>query len=448
MTGPEEKWQQHLRGRRPQQQRWPNLRGFKFERVLENDELPWLLRCFPNLEDLEVKWNYQYAVFSVPQSVQMVNTSETYNILDPSTWLDIDTILLETTRQQPLKLKRFHLKLSRSADPLLPVLLPYLPSLTELIIPRLSVDTAHALAIHCPGLQIFRTDPSQPQASRFSDNRESSLNIASILLANCRNLRVFEGSTHMIEIESLRGQDPWRCSEKLEVLRVQFGGFVKLDEDEQLMLETESLEFQEFIFTDRDDHNDNGDNDDMSNKDEKTKKENEKMAALREKYDLSKSQHTLFFTTLARLRNLRILDLGPDSETVLYNPRPSPSYTNNFTDNPQPPVGQEEDTNHHVIIVPSTPSLTLEYGLSHLHTLQNLRVLNFEAVDHRLEKKDVIWMATHLKGLRNVFGLHFALPKSTDFVRSYRAELDYRRIMLRMVFSMQRASVHHDDQRL
>ncbi|KAF9139244.1 hypothetical protein BG015_002122 [Linnemannia schmuckeri] len=441
----EEEQQRRRQQQAQHQPRWPNFRGLKHEQTVNNNELLWLLLCFPDLEDLEVEWDYRREHLRYGQEL---NLSKTYSEIDPSTWLDMKAILLETTRQQPLKLKRLHLKLSQYADPLLPVLLPYLPSLTELILPHLDREIANALVTHCPGLQIFRID--KESRSYFRRPRESSLNwtpdlnIANILLANCRDLRVFEGPEHMIEIETLYNQHPWACGSKLEVLRVQFGGFEKLDDDEQLALETGSLQSQELVFNDHDGDNkskyNNTPDDVDEDKDVGGKIEHDiRMAVLREKYEHSKSQHILF-TTLGQFHNLRILDLGPFSMSVDYHP---PATTNEQQGQQQQLI---DEADHHVIVVPGTPSLTLEYGLSQLSTLQNLRVLNFEAVDHRLEKKDVIWLATHLKGLRHVYGLH--VPKFTDYPRSYQASLDYRRTMLRTEFKKHKAIVRHDNERM
>ncbi|KAF8946975.1 hypothetical protein BGZ47_010733 [Haplosporangium gracile] len=442
----EEEQQRRRQQQAQYQPRWPNFRGLKYGPIVVNNELLWLLLCFSDLEDLEVLWTYCYEHL---RHGQEFNTSETYSEIDPSSWLDMNVILLETTRQQPLKLKRLHLKLSQNADPLLPVLLPYLPSLTELILPHLDRNIANALVTHCPGLQIFRicNGPYDyfHRPSKWDLNWTPDLNIASILLANCRNLRVFEGSEHMIEIETLYNQPPWVCGSKLEVLRVQFGGFEKLDDDEQLVLETTSLQFQELVFTGHEGDNKNKNNNNTGDVDEDKDVGDKidrdiRMTVLREKYERSKSQHTLFFKTLAQFHNLRILDLGTRSKSVDYHP---PVTTDEQQGQQQQPI---DEADHHVIVVPGTPSLTLEYGLSHLFTLQNLRVLNFEAVDHQLEKKDVIWMATHLEGLRHVYGLH--IPEFRDYPRSYQACLDYRRTMLRTEFEKHKAIVRHDHERM
>lgn len=102
---------------------------------------------------------------------------------------------------------------------------------------------------------------------------------------------------------------------------------MKLDEDEQLAIETASLQFQEFIFTDRDDHHDDG------GEDENMGDKEEKLVALREKYEHVKLQHLLFFTTLSRFTNLRILDFGRGSISILYNPHPPLLTISDITNN-------------------------------------------------------------------------------------------------------------------
>lgn len=113
---------------------------------------------------------------------QVLNIPKTYSEMDPSTWLDMKTILLETTRQS-LTLERLHLNLTQRADLLLPV-----PSLTEMIVPHLDRDIANALVTLCPGLQIFRIDigphDTFGRPSARNKNWTPKSNIANIVSAN------------------------------------------------------------------------------------------------------------------------------------------------------------------------------------------------------------------------------------------------------------------------
>ncbi|KAG0209235.1 hypothetical protein BGX33_005748 [Mortierella sp. NVP41] len=379
---------------------WSNIRAFKTAFYLRKVELLQLLKCFPNLEDLTAKCNFESSPspFGFGGSTQQYTGQEIghgfdygYGTNKAETWLNVESILGTT----PTRLRRLCLTLSNDCQKLVPSLIPWCLHLTEVILPKLDLRIATALAVHCPSLQVFRRNDERMSAFELPALDVMPLvNVANILFSNCRHLRVFDAIQHTIEIDRLRDQ-PWVCP-NLEILRCQFVGFERLDADEQPLIER-TLRSPELVVRD--------------------------LSALHQKCERSKSQHQLFFATLADLQNLRILDLGQYHIDIDYTPL-------SFS---------PHDAAHHVQLVPDSPSLTLFYGLDRLRTLTKLECLNFEGVDHRMDVEEITWMATHWSSLKWVRGLQTVFKQS-----GYKWDADHRRTFLRDPLQRLRSDVRQE----
>ncbi|KAK3841574.1 MAG: hypothetical protein J3R72DRAFT_445134 [Linnemannia gamsii] len=403
-----------------QRRTWANIRAFKYNLCLNNNEFFWLLRCFPNIEEFEGEWDYDVnqdlelglgsGGSSAFKLISINNISDpTVDIKDPATWINIDTMLQE----QPLKLERLHLTVAHHAVRLLPLLIVHLPLLTEISLSTLNEPIATVLATYCLSLQVVRhLNPHSPKSTPEISAPKPEPNIPNILLTHCRHLRVFEGTNHTIDINTLLDEKPWACSSRLEVLRCQFFGFRQLLPLQQSLLES-ALNYPHLVKQD--------------------------LTNLFRDYERCKVLHQLFFSTLARLCNLRILDLGPPYEDLSYE---SPNQDNYY--NPSA---------HYVHVVPDSPSLTLLYGLDQLATLTKLEVLNFEAVDHRMKEVDITWIATHFKSLRHVHGLHpaydgYGYREIYNYIGlGYGPNCDIIRVSLREAFLRCRTDVTHLDRK-
>ncbi|KAF9093338.1 hypothetical protein BGX23_003410 [Mortierella sp. AD031] len=203
---------------------------------------------------------------------------------------------------------------------------------------------------------------------------------------------------HTIEIDRLRDQ-PWICP-NLEVLRCQFVRFERLKMEEQLLVAS-ALCSPELI--------------------------NEDLTPLHQRYERSKSQHQLFFGTLAKLQNLRVLNLGQYSLDVFYV---SSKYSNPY-----------ESGAHQVRVVLDSPSLTLYDGFDQLSTLRELEYLDFEGVDLRMSMQGIAWIATHWRKLKKVFGFQIAFNQY-----GYDWNADHKRTFLRENLKRLRSEIQlHDD---
>ncbi|KAF9093341.1 hypothetical protein BGX23_003413 [Mortierella sp. AD031] len=351
---------------------WNNIRAFRPARCLHEDEPLRILKCFPNLEELKASWVYDRTRPSFGQGLLGQGfggfgvSYENSNNNDTETRLKLESILGNT----PTHLRRLSLSLDEKSLKFLPSLIRWCPDLIELTIPRLNLNIATTLAIYCPSLQVFRIGAAPSPGFGGSGFPRLEPNVANILFSNCRHLRVFDGIQYTIEIDLLQDQ-PWVCP-NLEVLGCQFVGFNRLDMVEQPILESalrspESVKGCVLTWLTR----------------------------VYKKYDESKRQHELFFSTLAKLRNLRFLDMGQHCLDIDYT----------SFNNPNAGPGRVLTANG-VRPVPNSPSLTLFYGLDQLQTLTKLEYLNFEGMDHRMGEQDITWIGSHWPKLKKFLGLH------------------------------------------
>ncbi|KAF9097939.1 hypothetical protein BGX29_007852 [Mortierella sp. GBA35] len=337
---------------------WTNIRALECVAAFRHQGLLHALRCLPNLEDLKATWVYE-------RTPGPFSSDGTYDISRPEIWVNVEAILGTT----PTRLRRLSLSLTENTQKALPLLIPLCPDLVEITIPKLDHSIATALASYCPSLQIFRIGNALSTGFEGMGTPRPVINVANILFSNCRHLRIFDGIHHAIKIDLLQDQ-PWVCP-NLEVLRCQFVGFERLNNFEQQLFES-ALRSSESVKGD--------------------------LTRVYKKYEQSKCQHELFFSTLAQLWNLRFLDIGQHHLEITRN-----------TFNLMYPCNPEAQYVH---VVPDSPSLTLFYGLDQLASLTKLENFSFEGINHRMEEQDITWIATHWSKLKWILGLDvaFTLP--------------------------------------
>jgi hypothetical protein len=103
----------------------------------------------------------------------------------------------------------------------------------------------------------------------------------------------------------------------------------------------------------------------------------------------SREQQEKVYDCLARLTRLKHLDLGFDNRCPFL-------FENNHGTR-----SNDED------IAPAldTLELSLESGLDRLDALENLEVFGFEAIDHRIEERELEWMTKSWPKLKLIYGL-------------------------------------------
>ncbi|KAG0306189.1 hypothetical protein BGZ97_000840 [Linnemannia gamsii] len=249
-------------------------------------------------------------------------------------------------------------------------LIPRLPSLTELSIDVLIPEVARALASHCKQFRVFRQGGDDESLNEYCTVK-TDLNVVSVLLESCPNLRILDAIQHRIDATYLAGH-PWACEATLETFRCQIVGLERMPCEEYKAMST--LSEQDSI-----------------------KLMNQDIA--QEKYKRSQEQHYRVYERLSRLARLQILDLGGDIKGVVH-------YI--FGDSGVEPT---KEVHGRIYLIDSSPimdclDLSLGSGLDQLASLVNLRVFGFEGLDHRIETAELRWFATHWPRLIIMRGLH------------------------------------------
>ncbi|KAG0272866.1 hypothetical protein BGZ95_011339 [Linnemannia exigua] len=229
-------------------------------------------------------------------------------------------------------------------DPLADVVLPLLPRLTTLSARILAPRTAASLGTHCPELQTFRlVDHGYSIHSEEED--QPFYHAVVTLLRRCPNLKTLDAIWQGIDASDLL-EEPWICR-SLETLRCQIVGIDLLTSKGNI------------------------------------------------RYDV----HERVYDRLAEMTQLRVLDLGHE-------------FRNGF-DALWMATGDnglcEIDGRMYTWLsppIPGTLELTLASGLGRLSALKKLEVFGFEGVHHRIENKEIAWMAENWPRLRTLRGLH------------------------------------------
>ncbi|KAG0216292.1 hypothetical protein B0O80DRAFT_524273 [Mortierella sp. GBAus27b] len=297
-----------------------------------------------------------------------------------------------------------------SSDANLAHLLPYVPNLRELYVDdTVAHEAFELLATHCKDLEVLecKQQPWYINDSVRTPEDEDSLHQ---LLESCRNLRVFDGIEHFINANDMIWK-PWAC-QRIEKLRCRIVGVERLTPGEQAIYDRIVANYPSIS------NNDSTTVESMDLTEEERKVL--KMAIS------SKEQQRQVYERLASLRHLKHLDLG-------YESRYPWTYKSGDTYISQ--VDGEEYLEYDGPI-PDTLELSLESGLDQLGALKDLEMFGFEAIDHRIQEKELEWMAESWPKLKLMYGL--------DHDRLDMIELDRRKEELKVFMQTLRPDVVHD----
>ncbi|KAF9366601.1 hypothetical protein BGX34_000069 [Mortierella sp. NVP85] len=252
----------------------------------------------------------------------------------------------------------------------LPSLLRFLPNLKVLRFSNLNNDGFNALAIHCRSLEVleWKRDPSRVDSRVQRKPRQDGLHR---FLASCPTLRVFDGIGDFVKANDMI-RKPWECL-GIEKLRCRIVKIERLTQDEKAVYDNMMDKFLRI----------QDDMDEMAW--ELTGMEQTVMLKLKR----SREQQEKVYDCLARLTRLKYLDLGFDNR-----------YPFSFESRHRTRSNDED-------IAPAldTLELSLESGLDRLGALGNLEVFGFEAIDHRIEEKELEWMTKNWPKLKLLYGL-------------------------------------------
>jgi len=285
-------------------------------------------------------------------------------------------------------------------------LLRYIPNLKELKVDGLSDETIIALAASHKDLEVLEwmSDPRYINETYRPD--EDALHR---LLASCPNLRVFNGIQRFVKANDMI-REPWVCS-KIEKLRCRIVGIDRLTEQEQEI-------YDRIVRKDSDCLEDK-----LSNlKLEMTAEERDVV----QKFDRSREQQRQVLERLASLKHLKHLDIGFENRDP-WTWKCGARYVSSFDEKEYLQYGGP---------TPDTLELSLESGLGQLDALKELRMFGFESVDHRLQKKEIEWMANSWPRLKLMYGL------AEDTL--YEVEPDRKKEELRDYMRTLRPDIEHD----
>ncbi|KAG0225683.1 hypothetical protein B0O80DRAFT_434473 [Mortierella sp. GBAus27b] len=282
--------------------------------------------------------------------------------------------LESASSDQGSNLKKLHVLETDNLEPLL----HHIPNLKELVVGYLFNETFRAVATCCRDLEVleWRRDPAYINASSSEPEEEDALHQ---LLASCSNLRVFNGIERVIMAKNCI-QEPWACM-GIEKLRCRIVGVTRLTYEEQTiydrLLSTNVIHHQEELTTAV-----------LSGLTE------EERGVVLKSYN-SREQQRWVYKRLASLERLKHLDIGfedrdPTTRTVRQ------MYTSGV------------DGRDYIRYEPprsDTLELSLESGLGLLGTLKDLEMFGFERVDHRIQEKELEWMASSWPKLKLIYGL-------------------------------------------
>ncbi|KAG0364465.1 hypothetical protein BGX24_004597, partial [Mortierella sp. AD032] len=243
------------------------------------------------------------------------------------------------------------------------------------------------------------------------------VNAVGALMRQCPNLTTLDAISHSIAADYILAE-PWACRD-LETFRCQITGMNRLTVKEEEIYKAwaakpsvEDKKEEEMVAVD------------PNNKDE-AQHIVKVMEVLKEQLRCQK-HHKRVYRRLAEMTQLRVLDLGYEFRYPYEISRRNTQETmfgGRLYAKCSPPIA-------------NTLELTLESGLSQLSALKNLEVFGFEGVDHRIETKELAWMAENWPRLRIMRGLHD--PPSTVLVAN-----DPKTRMLRETMEELRPYVKH-----
>ncbi|KAF9123121.1 hypothetical protein BGW39_009247 [Mortierella sp. 14UC] len=252
-------------------------------------------------------------------------------------------------------------------------ILPCLPNLRELTLSHLGPSTAAAIPVHCRQFESF-TQLVLSSSIHPLYHMKTIYNTIAILLENCPNLKTINAIQHILHVDYFTNTScpPWICATSLETLRCQIRGISRLRDPEETYIYRDALVhimIDQPLFP-------------------------EEEYALR-LFKTGRDQERLIFARLSQLTLLRTLDIGMEYRSV------QAGYGCN---QPYYKVGRKRYIDYGRPLT-DTLELSLESGLDQLKTLRELQVFGFEGCNHRIEEKELKWMAETWPRLREMRGL-------------------------------------------
>jgi hypothetical protein len=287
----------------------------------------------------------------------------------------------------------------------LTTLLPHLTNLRELRVNGLTNGSVEALATHCKNLEVLEWIHNPTHVRDFG-NRPPTRDLIHSLFVSCPSLKVFDGIERFINADDII-QDQWAC-QKIEKFRCRIVGIVRLTKDEQTILNGILASHPKFQYDEA-----------VSSVLSALSNEEREVA---QKHMRSLEQQRLVYERLASLQHLKHLDLGFEIRDP--NPADFVLFDLYYSD-----VDGRVYRNYGPSRTPDTLELTLASGLGQLRSLKHLEMFGFEAVDHRIEKRELEWMANNWPALKLIYGLakdrfDMVEPDTTkDKLREYMQEL-------------------------
>ncbi|KAF9921447.1 hypothetical protein FBU30_008490, partial [Linnemannia zychae] len=313
---------------------------------------------------------------------------------------------------------RFHLCYTGFMDGrILSSILPWALGLREFSCEDLDMRMVNVLTEYCKNLEVVREVDTFGRKKLSSQYYPQHVNIIIPLLDYCQNLKVLDTPSHKI-----LGDNFIECQIVclgLEIFRCQIIGMYWLDEHHCQIL-------NRFVGIPVDD----GDDESSST--------SEGELGLVEELQRNQERYRKVYLQFSRLTQLRVLDLGQEYRVDTKYPNTSFSLVDRS--DAESSEDEDDDSDEEYKWYPSpienTLELTLASGFGQLKTLTELRVFGFEGVDHRIDKIELEWMASHWPKLKVMRGIHVdVLP---------RVEPDPKRDELREYMQALRPDVVHE----
>ncbi|KAF9904864.1 hypothetical protein EC991_002294 [Linnemannia zychae] len=258
-----------------------------------------------------------------------------------------------------------------------------------------------AILTHCPKIEVFRVSRNPWIVNGSHRNPQDHANQ---VLVDCASLREFDFIEYYIWVDEML-KKPWACL-GLEWLCCRIIGVDRLNDEEEGVVDRVRMRMTDTGA---------GTTDMMT----------EEETAAMEKFHRCQRQHHGVYDQLAQLTRLKHLDLGYESRHPWMH-MTGQKYKKGGVQYVTYTGGKTFDT----------LELSLNSGLDQLGALKDLEMFGFECLNHRIEKKELEWMARSWPKLNLMYGL--------DKERLRDIEHDRGRAALKTYFQELRPDVVHD----
>ncbi|KAK3816095.1 MAG: hypothetical protein J3Q66DRAFT_431648 [Benniella sp.] len=233
---------------------------------------------------------------------------------------------------------------------------------SQLRISCLNDETIHSLGIYCKKLEVLE---KRHHPWYISGPSKDAIDPLYRLLLSCPSLRICNWIERFVRAEDLI-REPWAC-QGIEKLRFLIVGVERLTNVEQALYDRIIATHPEF------------ENEDIAGL---VSRVSDEERVVIQKFRRSREQQHQIYERLASLKHLKHLYIGYECRYP-WNFKNENRYISEFDG--------EEYTVYGDKPMPDTLELSLESGLG---TLKDLEMIGFEGNDHRIDKKELEWMAT------------------------------------------------------